>query len=42
LGVMTSYDEAALRAAGATHVFANTVSAIKWAMAVAVDGAAAE
>jgi beta-phosphoglucomutase-like phosphatase (HAD superfamily) len=36
LGIMTSYQEPALMAAGATHVFADTVSAIRWAIGVAV------
>lgn len=39
LGIMTSYDDAALRAAGATQVFKNTVDAIEWAKAKAAVAA---
>ena len=36
---MTSYGEASLTAAGATHVFPDTISAIRWAVDMAGAGA---
>jgi len=39
LGIMTSYGEASLTAAGATHVFPDTISAIRWAVDMAGAGA---
>ena len=38
LGIMSSYDEPALKAAGATQVFKDTVAAIEWATAKAAAG----